>query len=94
MTIQVTPEQKALHLCSGLAEIDRELEQIKYQIPPRSECVQVQDGEQSRTCRELEVEFCPRCETTEPLAQQWQKLKARRYSTLKKMRALGSSSQA
>ncbi|MBO9495092.1 hypothetical protein J7438_13485 [Thalassotalea sp. G20_0] len=88
MVVQVTPEKKALHLCQEYAEIQTELSELKAEFPPRSECEQI-TVDNRQTCRDLKIEHCPRCEATEPLAQEWHKLKARKSNVLKKIHALG-----
>ena len=91
MTVRVTPEQKALHLSQEYAEIERELAELKGQFPSRQDCLLVAEDPHSKTCRDIpQADYCPRCETTEPLAKKWKKVTARRYSTLKKIALLGS----
>lgn len=89
MTIRVTPEQKALHLCAELAAVSEELNDLKEQFPPRGGCLLVGEGKAGKTCREQQAELCPRCEFTEPLAKQWQKVKGRQRNTIRKIVTLG-----
>lgn len=88
MVTQVPMPVKALELVKDLTQITRKLSALKEQFPPRSECEQVTD-DSKQTCRDLKIEHCPRCEATEPLAQEWHKLKARKSNVLKKIHALG-----
>lgn len=88
MIVQVTPEKKALHLCQEYAEVQAELSELKAEFPPRSECEQITEDNR-QTCRDLKIKHCTRCEATEPLAQEWHKLKARKSNVLKKIHALG-----
>ena len=89
MTVRVTPEKKALYLSRELAKIEQRLAKLKEQFPSRQDCEQFTVDE-SRTCRDLQDEHCPRCRKTEVLAQKWKQAKAKRYNILKKICLLGS----
>ena len=88
MVVQVAPGKKALHLCQEYAEIQAELSELRAEFTPRNQCKQITE-DNKKTCRDLKIEHCPRCEATEPLAQEWHELKARKSNVLKKIRALG-----